>query len=656
MSNKKHPLNRKSKGQALVEFALVITILLLVIYGVLEVGRLVFIDSIVVTAAREASRYGAASGVVPGVVQYKDCAGIKAAAKRVDFLNAIDPGDIIISYDHGPGTGVFATCSSSVVLVMGDRIRVQVTADFVPVAGFVPLISRTKANDNPLEATNERTVLGAVDVAGEAVQPNPDKPVLTVVKISLGHGLVSSDPAGIYCPTDPGGGLPECRSDSMDTAYYEDVTLTATPDEGSSFAGWSGGGCPADPFQTSCTINMDKGYTVAAIFNSNFGKMLTVSKSGFGYGTVTSDPGGINCGSDCWEQYETGTTVRVYAAPDGDSSSSLTGWWVNGIDTLCVVPAPVFYPDVGFCDVTLDTDTTVEAVFESPVKRLTIVKTGYGDGTITSDPPGIDCGLTCYFDFNNGTVVTLTASANLLAGSSFTAWNGCDTVDASNRCLVGMNMARFVFANFDSPNKKTLTILKPESNTGDGIVSSNPVGIYCQNLCSFAFDKNTAVKLTATSDENSIFTGWGGACSGLGVCTVTMSTAKFVTANFEHASPPPCVFMSMTPVWENSAKTITWNIQNTVPGSNVPIDRLLIFFGGDNLQRVSLDGTAIWTGNESPVGLSIPGNGRTLAFGNHSIVFSYPKPNAIVGKNFNATLYLVPGNCNFPSTGSWTVK
>jgi hypothetical protein len=46
------------------------------------------------------------------------------------------------------------------------------------------------------------------------------------------------------------------------------------------------------------------------------------------------------------------------------------------------------------------------------------------------------------------------------------------------------------------------------------------------------------VTLTATPATGSAFTGWsGGGCAGTGPCTVTMDTAKTVTAAFAQATP-----------------------------------------------------------------------------------------------------------------------
>ena len=45
------------KGQAMVEFAFVLPILLLVVFGLLEVGRLIFIYSSITNASRNASRH-----------------------------------------------------------------------------------------------------------------------------------------------------------------------------------------------------------------------------------------------------------------------------------------------------------------------------------------------------------------------------------------------------------------------------------------------------------------------------------------------------------------------------------------------------------------------------------------------------------------------
>jgi Flp pilus assembly protein TadG len=165
-----HP-KPKRRAQSMVEFALVLPILLLVIYGMLEVGRLIFLYSIVATASREAARYGSATGLnVPGgTPRYKDCAGIRAAAQNADFLGAIDDANITIQYDHGPGTAVFSNCPPASV-VNADRIKVLVTAQFVPIASLVPLQPIT------IRSSNARTILVGVTVWAGAALPPPTIP------------------------------------------------------------------------------------------------------------------------------------------------------------------------------------------------------------------------------------------------------------------------------------------------------------------------------------------------------------------------------------------------------------------------------------------------------------------------------------------------
>ena len=86
------------------------------------------------------------------------------------------------------------------------------------------------------------------------------------------------------------------------------------------------------------------------------------------------------------------------------------------------------------------------------------------------------------------------------------------------------------------PTLYSLTVNKD----GSGTVTSDPAGIDCGATCSYDFNKNTFVTLTAVPAIDFIFTGWSGAgCSGAGACVVTMTAAKSVTATFTPANHPP---------------------------------------------------------------------------------------------------------------------
>src|SRR5262245_42395273 len=81
------------------------------------------------------------------------------------------------------------------------------------------------------------------------------------------------------------------------------------------------------------------------------------------------------------------------------------------------------------------------------------------------------------------------------------------------------------------------------SVTGAGKVTSNPAGIDCGSDCSEPYPRQATgapqvVELQAIPGAGQ-FEGWGGACSGTGACSVTMSADKSVSARFSSPPPPP---------------------------------------------------------------------------------------------------------------------
>ena len=157
---------------------------------------------------------------------------------------------------------------------------------------------------------------------------------------------------------------------------------------------------------------------------------LTVFRTGAGTGTVTSNPAGINCGTDCSEAYVSGTVVTLTAT--ASSNSTFAGW--SGCDTVSGAT----------CTVTVSSGRTATAAFNLKTFVLTVNRTGLlgGQGSVTSNPSGISCGSDCSEAYTSGTVVTLNASGTLFMG-----WTGCDSVSGTT-CTVTMTSARSVAARF----------------------------------------------------------------------------------------------------------------------------------------------------------------------------------------------------------------
>jgi hypothetical protein len=332
-----------------------------------------------------------------------------------------------------------------------------------------------------------------------AIFNNTSFRTLTIFKSGTGSGPVVSSNGGIAC----GGAC------SASFAPGTNVTLTATPNSGAIFGGWSGG-CSGTA--TTCLVTMDADKSVTATYHAV--RTLTVSKAGSGSGPVTSSPAGIACGSTCSASYVLNTSVTLTAAPN--SGSVFAGWSgaCSGTASTCVVP--------------MNDAKNVTATFNraSAGFTLSVAKAGVGSGPVTSSPGGISCGSTCSASYVGGTTVTLTATPN--SGSVFAGWAGI--CSGTSTCVVSMTAGMTATAVFNRVGP-TLTISK--AGTGTGPVTSNPPGLFCGSMCSASFAQGTSVTLIATPNSGSVFTGWSGACTGSSdTCVVSMDAAKNVTATF----------------------------------------------------------------------------------------------------------------------------
>ena len=374
-------------------------------------------------------------------------------------------------------------------------------------------VEASKEGFEPMPAMAKVVAFATVDLTIELT----NKFTLDVQMAGNGTGRVTGNVGGIDCLYDDAVESGKCTADLNSGTL---ITLTALADAGSTFTGWSGYCSGTGP----CLVTMDHAHTVMATFaliqQPVQDYTLTVTRAGGGSGTVNSSPAGINCGSDCTQDYEQGTLVTLTASPASDST--FTGW--SGAS------------DCADGKVTMGSNMSCTATFtlKPPTKyTLDVIKTGTGSGTITSSPTGINCGSDCTQGYEAGTAVTLAATPT--GSSTFTGWSGggCSGTDP---CTVTMNQARTVTANFTAP----FTLTVQGGSNGTGFVSSNPSGISCSingttesGDCSQAYSSNTQVTLTPDPNGVSTFTGWsGGGCSGTSPCKVTMNQARTVTANF----------------------------------------------------------------------------------------------------------------------------
>ncbi len=388
------------------------------------------------------------------------------------------------------------------------------------------------------------------------------------------------------------------HSQAFDTPYTDTsfMRLNNTPPAGTVFAGWYAGPTPGlfsaitglhHPGGDLLKISNGQisGYDVCTAPNSND----SFSCNG-GSSTVSPSEGfyDVNWNSGITEPGSSGSGIFL-------SNGLLVGQLYGGTGD-CTMPGGDVY---GRFDLAY-----AKALNQwlSPPLTLTVNKSGAGSGTVASTPAAINCGTSCSASFTYGTSVTLNASP--AAGSTFNGWSGA--CSGTGACTVLVNQSQTVSASFGLANG-----IVSVSTTGAGTVTSSPAGINCSG-CSASFTAGTSVTLTAVPAPGYYFSGWAGACSGTGACTVTANGSISVGAIFAlKTAPTVAVVPSINPSLVGAAVTFAANVNG---GAGTATGSLTI----------SADGAALAGCLNLPLSSgSATCSVSTLKVGTHSLTASY---------------------------------
>jgi uncharacterized repeat protein (TIGR02543 family) len=266
--------------------------------------------------------------------------------------------------------------------------------------------------------------------------------------------------------------------DQTSYQYGDVVQLTAVPDTGWLFTGWSDD-LTEDANPGSITITGNN--LVTATFTQN---EYTLTINSIGGGTVATSPN---------PPYHYGDIIQLTAT--ATLGYTFSGW--SGDLTDSTNPMTI----------TMDADKTVTASFTQIEYALDLTIAGSGSVARTPDQ------TTYYY----GDVVLLTAIPE--TGWLFTGWS-TDLIGSTNPAIITIDGNKAVTATF-TQIEYTLDI----TIVGHGIITKNPD--------QSTYHHGDLVQLTATPDHHWIFSGWSDDVAGnTNPTTITVSGNMTITANF----------------------------------------------------------------------------------------------------------------------------
>ncbi|MBN1179864.1 MAG: pilus assembly protein [Anaerolineae bacterium] len=191
---------KRSAGQGLLEFALILPLLLLIIMAIIDFGWIFLVYANVFNASREGVRYG--------VTRPRDYFGIDSSARSRIAIVPSDDVNISTWYDHGPDEATAWFTDTNTVQI-GDRVVVDVQYTVMPITPLMQPI----LGDLNLHARAARTIQNLGDAVslpppGSGGPPGGDAGdggvTTTATATSDGTTTPSATPEGSPTPTPDG--------------------------------------------------------------------------------------------------------------------------------------------------------------------------------------------------------------------------------------------------------------------------------------------------------------------------------------------------------------------------------------------------------------------------------------------------------------------
>lgn len=270
-----------------------------------------------------------------------DDAGAIAGGWSLDITGDGSPERSLVVGRAGTGTGAVTadvngggngiTCGADCAEAYPDGTSVTLTA--------TPSANSALSSWQGCDRTTATTCTVSINTARDVTATFNLRPsqTLSVTKMgsAAGAGTVTSSPTGINCGAD-------CTKDYSGGTT---VVLFADAPLGSVFSGFTG--CDRST-STTCTVSVSAPSHITATFTAVPVRQLTVSRDGTGAGRVTGP--GINCGTDCTEPYNDGTSVVLIARPSAPGSM-FAAW--TGCDSVAT----------NTCAVAMTGDRRISATF-----------------------------------------------------------------------------------------------------------------------------------------------------------------------------------------------------------------------------------------------------------------------------------------------------
>jgi len=357
-----------------------------------------------------------------------------------------NPGSATLTFSYALAPGVFSEGAGDTCISAGGQLAPNTSCTISVV--FNPSASGSAASTLTV-TDNSNSISGSQQIVSLTGTGITSSFSLNVAVGGSGSGSVTSNPAGIICPT-------TCASNYSTGTQ---VTLTATPNAGSTFIGWSG----ACAGVGTCTVTMNSNQAATATF------MLIAATACTG--TTTNWIGGASGNWNNPAHWSTGvvpnsSSVNV-CINDGASPSQVTLDINASVGTLTI--------DAG-SSLTISNNTQLAAngnIFNAG--QISISAAGNLTYLTIAAPVSLSGGGTVILSKGgNGTAVIQTA------GGSQTLTNVNNTIQGTgtigyNGLLVVNQAGGIINANAPSSSNPSL-LLNPSAFTNQGLLEATATG------------------------------------------------------------------------------------------------------------------------------------------------------------------------------------